>query len=502
MRYRFGYDSSVASRHKDVIYDTDLLSNGHLLLCGMSGSGKTWMLNQMLNSFALTRPATDDFRIHVFDVHGDIHTDRSLEHSLIFSEQTDYGLNPFRIDPDPHTGGVRKKVQSVLNIINRVSRELGERQEGVFRNLAYETYRIHGFDVHDPATWVVNDEQILMNHTDRERFYLDVPIGEKDEAKALGARWDAAVKCWYIEESAYRNAITRWRPKMVVRRHPSLTDIIRVARHTAEKSFLGINSASMSKLMDLHRAAGALQKRKMDTYRQQNGGDIENLFPEEKAKLLKARDAAVAAFKEYAESNMSGHELDDLMRYDNYSTLSSVLNRLENMEAIGIFKTRRPPFDPSKPVWHYDLTPLDEEEATMFTMFKLEELMSECIKLGQCDHVRCVVVLDEAKRYAEAGKGGNQLDKLSNEMRKFGMVGIYSSQTPHHFTKDTIGSVGTKVLLRTEESYWPDIVRKMQLSNEDLNWVKPREGFLVQMKTEGNSAPWQRVLFGNTSSYL
>jgi hypothetical protein len=33
--------------------------------------------------------------------------------------------------------------------------------------------------------------------TTRQRVYLDVPFGEKDKAKALGARWDPAAKRWY-----------------------------------------------------------------------------------------------------------------------------------------------------------------------------------------------------------------------------------------------------------------------------------------------------------------
>ncbi|MFI3136422.1 MAG: DUF5710 domain-containing protein, partial [Methylococcaceae bacterium] len=30
------------------------------------------------------------------------------------------------------------------------------------------------------------------------KIYLNVPFAQKDEAKALGARWDAAQKKWYI----------------------------------------------------------------------------------------------------------------------------------------------------------------------------------------------------------------------------------------------------------------------------------------------------------------
>ena len=31
------------------------------------------------------------------------------------------------------------------------------------------------------------------------RLYLNVPYGEKEEAKALGAKWDPRVKKWYTD---------------------------------------------------------------------------------------------------------------------------------------------------------------------------------------------------------------------------------------------------------------------------------------------------------------
>ena len=37
-----------------------------------------------------------------------------------------------------------------------------------------------------------------MSEKQLERIYLAVPFDEKDQAKALGARWDKAVKAWYI----------------------------------------------------------------------------------------------------------------------------------------------------------------------------------------------------------------------------------------------------------------------------------------------------------------
>lgn len=39
---------------------------------------------------------------------------------------------------------------------------------------------------------------------------LKVPFAEKDEAKALGARWDAAIKKWYVPAGVDAAPFARW----------------------------------------------------------------------------------------------------------------------------------------------------------------------------------------------------------------------------------------------------------------------------------------------------
>jgi len=44
------------------------------------------------------------------------------------------------------------------------------------------------------------------------RTNLRVPFAEKDEAKRLGARWDATRKIWYLENVADAAPFARWMP--------------------------------------------------------------------------------------------------------------------------------------------------------------------------------------------------------------------------------------------------------------------------------------------------
>lgn len=43
-----------------------------------------------------------------------------------------------------------------------------------------------------------------------ERVYINVPIEEKDEAKALGAKWDRNAKSWFVPENVDINLFQKW----------------------------------------------------------------------------------------------------------------------------------------------------------------------------------------------------------------------------------------------------------------------------------------------------
>ena len=48
----------------------------------------------------------------------------------------------------------------------------------------------------------------------KNRFYLDCPYAEKDEAKSLGARWDLDARKWFVPNDVDRNLFKKWWPTM------------------------------------------------------------------------------------------------------------------------------------------------------------------------------------------------------------------------------------------------------------------------------------------------
>jgi len=483
MHINYGIDAGAKKRGEQtpVTWNSNVAVNGHCLMVGMSGAGKTYNLRRMIRQMQDSSEG-ESLRFHIFDVHGDIDIEGAS--SVMFSEQTAYGMNPLRVNPDPHFGGIRKRVQGFIATINRVMRALGPKQEAALRNILYDIYARHGFKQDDPSTWCI-DESVarLVSDGSDDRLYIDVPMAEKDDAKALGARWDAHQRCWFIQTEDYQGVITRWAPKTLARTHPSISDALRMARHLLQMSFLGTGQAAITHLEIANRAAAAYQRKLLAALRRG-----EKAFADEKleADLDKAKQKAIDTFTEYANSIVTGRELDTLMKYDSADVLKSVVDRLENLDAIGIFKATPPPFDPSSPVWRYNIKALSMEERKLFVLFRLEEIFTAAVQRGEQDDVVEVVILDEAHIYADDDPD-NIINNIAKEARKFGLAMICASQSPTHFTEDFISSVATKVILGIDEMYWRGSVAKMRVTEESLAWIKPQKSMLVQLKTRGET---------------
>ena len=151
MRIPLGFNArKEGDKNPPVYWDGTTAVNGHFAIFGMTGSGKTTQLRRIVGAMRRNPVNPSDFRVHVFDVHGDL--DVGDCSTVMFSEQTDHGLNPLVINPHPHYGGIRKRIQSVIKTINSTSHKLGPKQESVLRNILTDLYASMGFSMTDPRT--------------------------------------------------------------------------------------------------------------------------------------------------------------------------------------------------------------------------------------------------------------------------------------------------------------------------------------------------------------
>lgn len=478
-----GFDAGARKNNKEVqiLWDSLKLANPHILIAGMSGAGKSYLIRKMVE--AMSNTSNKKIRFHMFDLHGDMFIPGAS--SVMFSEQTNHGLRPLRVSPDPHYGGLRKRIQTFIDTVNRVSSTpLGIKQVSVLRNLLYDVYEMHGFKKDDPTTWSIQDgHETLVDGGAENRLYLSVPREEKDAAKALGARWDRDKSLWWIAADQYIGSITQWLPKTIGRTNPSVEEVLVFARRLYTQSFLGSDQSAVMCLELFNRAAAGYQKKALLMAK---NGQQEWNNQEELAAIDKAGQKAVKSYADYVESIRTGREVESLMKYDSTEVLKSVVDRLETLVGTGLFKSKAITFDPSAKVWHYKLDPLRTKEKLMFVLFRLEELWDMARERGQSEDILDVLVLDEFGVYSSASQDtDNIINVLGRESRKYGISIIVAGQNPEAFPEDLISSIGTKIILGVDESYWKSMSSKMRIDDTLLNWIKLRKTIAVQFKETG-----------------
>ena len=489
MRIKLGehFFDAKAGRPSSVSWDTDQLINAHLLMLGASGVGKTHTLRKMIHR-ALASAGGRPVRFHVFDVHGDMDLPGASE--VQFSESAPYGLNPLRVNPDPHFGGVRKAIQNFIRTLDAAcTTPLGVKQEAVLGNVLIDVYREFEFDIDDSASWGTNGAQVRLvgGHTSN-RIYLEVPFEEKDEAKALGARWDGAKKLWWCHSENYAGGLTRWKPAHRQREYPTLRDVLEYAERIHLERFLGTDQKAIFALKVLNKTARAYQSklRAAASLARLSNGEFD---VESREALEGARKEACEAYERYANSVQTGHELESLIKYDSPDVLKSTLNRLQNLQRTGIFKDAAPPFDPACPVWRYQLRALSQEEKKLFVLFKLQEVFYEALQRGETADTVEIVVLDELGVYCTAGdkdEGDGIIGTICREGRKFGLALWGAAQSPAGIPEGLLSSTATKLILGLDETHWQQAISKMRIEKHALEWIRAQASMVVQMKTRGN----------------
>jgi hypothetical protein len=170
------------------------------------------------------------------------------------------------------------------------------------------------------------------------------------------------------------------------------------------------------------------------------------------------------------------------MRFDSADVLKSVVDRLENLNSVGIFRSHLPPFNSGCPVWRYQIKALSMEERKLFMLFRLQELFLNAVQRGESNRIHDVIILDEAHAFCDDDED-NIINTIAREARKFGVALIAASQAPNHFTEDFLTSVGTKVVLAIDEMFWDGTSRKLKLDTKALEWIKPRQTCSIQLKS-------------------
>jgi len=422
MRYKIGHGKSMNSAtgtYPAVEIDYRKTNNGHTAIIGGSGVGKTYQLNKLVNSVSSDAP---NVRMHVFDVHGDVKTSQGSR--VDFSASTPYGLNPLTIDPDPHYGGVHRRIAQFIKMIN-AGGKLGVKQEATLRKLLIDLYALNGFKANEPQTWDIR------LHTNKRH------------------------------------------------KVPTISDLLRFTEFHIRQLKTGTGSEAYHALKNVEKTVKSLnRKKKQANASTATDKDIDQL----EAAKLKAKET----YNSYIDTIQSGEELDDIIAFDNIDNLTSLLQRIQNLDAAGIFKDVPPPFNDNCPAWEYDIKALTTDEQRMFVEVSLNYIFQHAKAEPHTKYPRRFIILDEAHKYLSKDPD-NIINVIVREGRKFGIALILISQELKDFPTTIITNTAVKIILGVDEYYHDQCSRKLNLARARLASIRPRNSALVQIKSPAST---------------
>jgi len=130
-----------------VIWNPTTLPNGHIVLIGASGSGKT----QSLKAIAYELPKLfPEVRIFVIDFHGDQQLPNEVCYPL--NMESPHGVNPLTIDLDSKGGGPSLQAIAVAALLKKAL-TMGPNQEGLVIEILASCYRAKGITQENFASW-------------------------------------------------------------------------------------------------------------------------------------------------------------------------------------------------------------------------------------------------------------------------------------------------------------------------------------------------------------
>lgn len=442
MRHVMGlndYQLRNGGKEIPVVYDPSTLLNAHCAIAGMSGSGKTHTIKQLLRSAALSGVELD-----VFDVHEELHEIPGARCAK-YSQATGYGYNPLVLDLDPHAGGVNRQADFIVGLIKQVTTQFGSKQEAALRNLIIDCYASRGIFADNPRSWARKE------------------ITEYERRRLMDERAWQQLRDYY----------------------PTLSDLLNYAETKVLSIVFGGDNKAMNALEALAKLNGQLQSLAL---KERKSG----IQAEERAKLEARIEAQQKrCIDAYSEAIMAKptREAKDCIKFDSKDVLVGVVQRLQILTASGIFNATAPPFGDAK-VRVHQIKSLSDEQQVLFVKLRLRAIFERAKQMGPTasgTELRFVCMLDEAPKYF-SDESDDIINVIAREARKFG-IGLWCAAQQPNFPESFITNCGAKFLLGIDASFWRAAIQRMRITEDGLKWIKPKEVMAVKLHREGQPDP-------------
>lgn len=306
----------------------------------------------------------------------------------------------------------------------------------------------------------------------------------------LGARQQSALRDLlyelYVMRGFYRSKPESW--DSTGKKTPTVYDLKVFAHSKLKRLVIGNSNAVFKKLDKLAKLMPKLEKEISKPSGQKNIETIEGIKLDVKE-----------CFSKFIDNIETGHELDDYIRYESKDLLKSMLDRLDNLYAMGIFKDVSPQFDKNKPVWRYDIRSLSHAEAGFLVELYLERIFFWAKQNG-ISRLHTICCIDEAQNYMTKD-ASHILNIVMREGRKFGLGLINASQNFAHFHDDVVLNTATKLLLGADEAQLKFLSSKLAVDSSKIKIIKPKQTALVQVKSLKNDNRYREVLLAAPSFF-
>lgn len=453
MRHYLGlFERSLRDgKEAPVIYEPSRLINGHMLLCGMSGTGKSFQSKRFLAS-----AASVGLDIDIFDVHDEL-SDVPGSVAVTYSQATGYGYNPLEIDNDIHVGGPLRQANFFISLIRSVTSGFGSVQEAVLRNLLADVYAANGIFADNAKTWTRKS------------------ITASTRKEIVAAR--------------------RW--KELRDYYPTLDDLHSYAWKKVQALTIGGDSLAAAAFENLSRTMKQIQRVNKNYNNAAEPGEREAL----ELKMDELKTKALDAYANFIQRMETGKEVEDMLKYNSVETLNGILRRIDLLNSAGIFNANPPPFGGARVKVH-QMKALTREQQILFARLRLREIFEQRKSEGAMTRpgLKHVIFLDEAHKYF-VEDSDDIINVIAKEARKFGIALWCASQQPTEFPESFLTNCGATVLLGIHASFWLGSIKKLRISEDQLKSIRAKDVLAIKLQKDGEAdPPFLSVAVPNTSS--
>ncbi len=437
---------------ESIIWDPDTAQNGHLMITGGSGAGKTRLAKELMTYLHNRRKS-----IHVIDVQNTLGMTNVPERVFPFEvRNSKYSINPFEFLMDEQNGGPNAQVDDIMEMFRKTFMKRlksAPNMSAVLRRLIIDTYRKAGIIDDDPSTWGIGLSKADLNAhlpiiTDMKElvdYILDYVSG------GYGAKFGSIV-------SKNGKIMNDWHTKTT-----RLNEELKKLESVADRD----EDLAVKERERLECEIGALKSQISSNY-----------------------DSLVAYFKEYLnfsflggsvptyealQSDDEGYGWLDYKFYsdkDRLKSIRTIETYLQALSGAGVFGRSTPDISFTE-INRYDLSKIKDEsqlfaaDTLVSKIFRLVYLRGEyrSLPVGNMPYrnrlpdttTDTCIVIDEMQALlpdtaSEANLKGSLYNRLVSQIRNFGGMLMVMSQSPANFPELYHTNVGTKIILHTAAS--------------------------------------------------